>query len=452
MIPVRVKQGYQLKMEGAPTRDLVVLDTPAKVALLPEKIGFIRPRLAVSAGDRVKVGSVLFSDKRNSDIVFLSPGTGTIEDIRLGPRRVIQSIVIELAANEDREHFNALDERGLAGMDRATMVSKLLSMGFWPRIRTLPFRDIASPAALPPKIVVTLNDLESFSPSPAVYLSGREDLFVFGLKALGRLTEKILVAVGTENAAMGKTILEMCPEIEICTVDGVYPALDPGVVVYHTKAGREENRSWFVDGQDVLMLGELLTTGEYPTERIMVVAGPMAREKRHVKTRLGVPLADLVGSAGLLEGPCRYVVGGVFTGFRSGPEGFMGFYESALALLPEGADREFMALFRPGYNKPSFSRTFLSVFNRKPLASNCSTHGEERACIACNYCPSVCPVDILPQLAYKCVLADDIDGALSHGLLDCVACGLCSYVCPSKIELSEVLSAARDKYYREQSQ
>jgi Na+-transporting NADH:ubiquinone oxidoreductase subunit A len=59
-------------------------------------------------------------------------------------------------------------------------------------------------------------------------------------------------------------------------------------------------------------------------------------------------------------------------------------------------------------------------------------------------------VEILPQLAYKCILADDVDGALAHGLLDCVECGLCSYVCPSKIDLVGALKKARRTYYEEQ--
>lgn len=233
-------------------------------------------------------------------------------------------------------------------------------------------------------------------------------------------------------------------------MSGAYPALDSGVAVYHTKTDTKENRSWFLDGQDLVMLGELLRSGKYPTDRIMVVAGTMARQRRYVKARIGVPLADLARSAGLMEGACRYVVGGLLTGFKSGSGGFMGFYEDALNLIPEGAHREFLALFRPGYRKPSYSRTFLSVFNKKPLASDTGTHGDLRACISCNHCPPVCPVEILPQLAYKCILADDVDGALARGLLDCVKCGPCSYVCPSKIDLAGALKEARRTYYEEQ--
>jgi Na+-transporting NADH:ubiquinone oxidoreductase subunit A len=449
MIPVRVTQGYDLNYDGAPSHVVTSLDPPATVAMLPEKIGFVRPRLAVSQGDTVAVGSVLFSDKRNPELVFLSPGGGRIAEIQFGPRRVVRRIVIELASRETYKSFGAVDAVTLAGMDREDLVGRLLAMGFWPRLRALPFRDIAPPEVRPPKIVVSLGGLEPFTPVPEAYLKGREAFFSFGLKVLNRLSSRVVVAAGSGNGDR-PDYLKAFPDADIFLVRGPYPALDPGVVVYHTKSDAKENRTWFVSGQDVVMLGQLFRTGRYPVERIMTVAGPMARERRHVRTRLGVPLSEMAGRAGIMAGACRYVVGGLLTGFRSAADGFMGFYEDALNLIPEGNQREFLALFKPGFRKPSFSRTFLSAFNRRPLIGDANTHGELRACIACNHCPPVCPVGILPQLAYKCLLADDVDGALAHGLLDCVECGLCTYVCPSKIDLAGALKTARQTYYKEQ--
>jgi Na+-transporting NADH:ubiquinone oxidoreductase subunit A len=84
------------------------------------------------------------------------------------------------------------------------------------------------------------------------------------------------------------------------------------------------------------------------------------------------------------------------------------------------------------------------------MLMDCNMHGEERACINCGTCASVCPVDILPQFTMKCVLADEVEESLEHGLLDCAECGLCSYVCPSKIEICTILKEAKAEYYKEQ--
>jgi Na+-transporting NADH:ubiquinone oxidoreductase subunit A len=128
----------------------------------------------------------------------------------------------------------------------------------------------------------------------------------------------------------------------------------------------------------------------------------------------------------------------------------MGLFETALTVLPEGDTEELLGFARPGFKKPSHSRTFFSFFNRKPLESNCNRGGGLRACVNCGYCAEVCPVDILPQYTLKSIVADEVEESLQLGLLDCVECGLCSYVCPSKIEVKSILKKAKDAYYKEQ--
>ena len=81
MISIHTKKGYSLKIEGKPSRDLEKPATPTHLALLPEHIPFVKPRLQVKVNDRVKVGSPLIEDKRLTDIKFLSPGGGQVVEI-----------------------------------------------------------------------------------------------------------------------------------------------------------------------------------------------------------------------------------------------------------------------------------------------------------------------------------------------------------------------------------
>ena len=76
-------------------------------------------------------------------------------------------------------------------------------------------------------------------------------------------------------------------------------------------------------------------------------------------------------------------------------------------------------------------------------------HIEPEKCNGCGLCAKICPVDILPQFTMKCLVADEVEEALAHGLLDCAECGLCTYACPSKIELREVFRTAKAQYYKE---
>jgi len=55
----------------------------------------------------------------------------------------------------------------------------------------------------------------------------------------------------------------------------------------------------------------------------------------------------------------------------------------------------------------------------------------------------------MPNFIMKALLSDEIEDALSYGLLDCCGCGLCAYACPSKIELTTVLSHGITAHYKD---
>lgn len=449
MITIHVKKGHDLKIEGRPSLDLVTCAKPAYVAVLPERIPFIKPKLAVDIGDRVNVGSVLFFDKRNPSITFLSPGGGAVEQIEFGPRRVIRKIVIAVDDTEEHESFSTVSEKDLEGITREALVQAIVTGGLWPLLRALPFRDIANPEITPPAIFVSLDAAEPFQPEPEVYLAGKTDLFQFGIKVLRKLVKGRIHVTAPEGRLTGDHAIN---SLITHRYSGRYPAGDPGVILYHIKGSPAENRSWYINGQDLLLLAQLLTSGMYPTERIITLAGDAAGKRSHVKTRIGVPISHVIGdTAEGNNGSVRPIVGGVFTGYIGERDSFVGFYETSLTLINEGDQREFLGFLRPGFRKDSYSRTFLSTFNRSDLEMDCNVHGGVRACIACGSCNRICPVDILPQLTFKAILADDVDGSLSHGMLDCVECGLCTYVCPSKIELAGILEDGKMAYFKEQA-
>ena len=443
---IRNRKGYDLNISGAPSDEVVSLSVPATVAALPERIPFIKPRLRVNTGDTVQVGSILYEDKTDPRIVFASPGGGVVTDIVFGPRRVIREIVIKLDGEESAANFPAISEADLGALSRDDLVARLLEGGVWPLLRELPFRKIASPDGRPPAIMVPLDAREPFRPSPERILTqATRPLFEFGLNVLKRLSDKVIVFTDPQRQDFCRTFKNELTH----TIEGRYPADDPGVLLYHLRRGPEDNRAWFINGQDLLLLAGFLRRGTLPTERLFVVGGSGAAERQHVLSRLGAPLKHLVLAAPTCPEP-RYVVGGVLRGYRGHPDGHIGLYETAVNVLPEATERDFLNLFRPGFNKPTRSRTFFSAFKNAPMAMDTNVNGGRRACIACGYCSDVCPVDILPQMTLKSILAEEVEEYLAHGLLDCVECGLCSYVCPSKIELVETFRQTKFDYHKEQ--
>jgi len=445
MILVRTRKGHDLDLIGRPSPDVQVLGKPDTVAVPPSRIPFVKPRLVVTTGDAVRIGSVLFEDKQRPDLRFLSPGGGRVAEIRYGARRVIREIVVQLAPEEQAEAFDALDAADLASMPPADLARRLMQGGLWPLLRQLPYRSIPEPAGeAPAMIFVGLAAREPFLPAPEVYLEGREELLRFGLQVLERFCPRICVFSEPERRLPP-------PAADLVThrVSGAYPADDAGVLLYRLRRHSGENRCWIVNGQDLLLIAAFLREGRYPTERIVSLAGSGLADPCHARIRWGAPLSQL--TAGRLTCPePRLVVGGLFRGFRGEPDGHMGYHESALTVIPEPGPREFLKFVRPGGDLPTYSRTFLSRLHRRPRSLAANVNGGRRACVACGFCAQVCPVDILPQMTLKSILVEEVEEVLAHGLLDCVECGLCTYVCPSKIELAETFRQTRLRYWREQ--
>jgi Na+-transporting NADH:ubiquinone oxidoreductase subunit A len=447
MQSLRLKNGLDLPLRGAPAPRREALPPPAQVALTPARIPLVKPRLKVAIGDRVKLGSLLCEDKRDARLRFLSPGGGEVVDIRYGPRRVIDAIVVALDNQEAAVPFAPLSRAQIEGMPRHALVAHLLQGGLWPLIKALPFRTIASPDDTPPAIYVGLGGLEPFQTRPELYLQGRRSAFELGMTLLGRLAPEVRLGLPLER---GET-LQALSHLASFEFKGPYPSDDPGVHCYYQKRDPAENRCWFVHGQDLLLLAEFCMTGRYPVQRLVALGGSRVRDPLYLDTRVGVPLADLVEGRLSLETDVRFVVGGVLTGYHESAFGFLGWEQTSLTVLPAGEEKEFLGFVRPGRRKHSFSSAFLSSLSNEPLAMDCNLHGEERPCVACSNCARVCPVAILPQLAYKSALVGEVEESLAHGLLDCVECGLCTYVCPSKIELSHFLTAAKRSYLKEQT-
>jgi len=441
MISIEIKKGYDLDIAGKPSSSIAALTKPSRVAALPEKIPFIKPRLLVEVGDRVKIGTPLYKDKHNTDLKFLSPGSGKITEINFGHRRVIKEIVIELDDNAQYEEFERID---VESIERKKLVHILMNGGLWPLIKELPFRKIADPEYIPPALWISMDGKDPFQPAPDIYLKENRDFLTLGLKMLAILCGKINITICRENLSASDTLQDIITH----TYTGNFPADDPGVLIYHTKKSADENRSWYMTGQDVLLIGSFLSRGIYPVERVVACSDLSTGKIKHFNTRIGFPVVSLF-PGNSLDQSARYISGGIFRGYPVAKESYLGMYETSLCMIPAGEEGVFFGFLRPGLHSASYSRTYLSSFLKTESEMDSSLHGEERACVNCGTCAKICPVDILPQFTFKSLEADEIEDALNHGLLDCVECGLCAYACPSKIELVEKLKKGRFEYYKE---
>lgn len=140
----------------------------------------------------------------------------------------------------------------------------------------------------------------------------------------------------------------------------------------------------------------------------------------------------------------RFVSGNVLTGANVGKDGYLGFHDLQVTVLPEGNDYEFLGWILPGSNKLSFQRawglfSFLTPGKEYKLDTN--THGEPRAMVQTGVWEQLVPMDILPGHLIKSILAEDIDEMEALGIYEVIEedFALCEFADVSKHNVQGIL-------------
>lgn len=433
----KVKQGYDLPLAGTPKHELSVAPRPKQVAVQATDFRNLRPQMQVEPGTPVKVGSVLFTDKKQPDIKFLAPAAGTVKDIVRGDRRRILRVVIDVAGSDEYVDFPKFTDSQIQNLSREQVRDALVQGGMWPAIRQRPFSNIASLDKTPKAIFISGLNTEPLAADPNFYLKDAKADFQTGVNALQRLTD-------------GKVHLTTAPDkqdsftgisgVEHHTISGPHPAGNISVQVYYIDRLRSGEVIWYVTPFDVARIGQLLKLGHYPNETIVAVGGTV--EKRHyVKTLAGASLASFL-PATLNDNEHRILSGTVLSGTHASLEGFLGFYDHTVTVIPEVQGKRLLGWLDPGLNLPSFGGTFLSsLFKNKKFVQNTDVNGDDRAFVSTGNYEKVMPMDILPVNLAKAVLVEDIELMEQLGILEVAPedFALCTYICPSKVEFGEII-------------
>ncbi len=440
MEKINLSKGFTLKLSGMPDTSVIQLPRPDTVGVSALDIPHIRPKLLVKEKDRVNTGTPLFCDKRDTSIQYVSPGTGTIKKILFGRRRRLLEVVITLDAMDEFVQFDPVSAKDLSQISPRELADHLKQGGLWQTLRQLPARDTADSAAAPPLIIVCLNGNDIFSPHPGLVLQDKIRQFEFGLSVLKRFSDRVIVAARTNSLGL------LAPAKHLITlqVPDIYPAWDPGTILYHIKKEAKENAAWYIGAEGLVHMAQFLETGRYPVNTMVTVTKGIDK-KPHLITRQGSPVHLLAGN----YPPGSLITTGQLNGRIKNPDAHLGFFENTLNIIPDTQGDEMFGFLRPGLDKPTVSKAFLSCLLDKKVQMDCTMHGEERACINCSYCENICPVDLMPNFIMKALVSDDIEEALELGLLDCCRCGLCSFTCPSKIELTRILSSGMDAHHKD---
>lgn len=435
---IKITKGLDLPIAGLPDQQRIDDVAVSRVAVKGEEYNGLRPSMAVKEGDRVVKGQLLFEDKKIPGVRFTAPASGTVSAIHRGERRVLQSVVIDVDGDESLS-FTAYPADALATLPREAVVAQLVESGLWTAMRTRPFSKTPAPGSVPAAIFVTAMDTNPLSVNPQPIILAQREAFDAGLTVLTRLTDgKVHVC----QSSGGKLGGHPQGQVTFNQFTGPHPAGLVGTHIHFLEPVSLQKQVWHLNYQDVIAYGKLFLDGVIWTERVIALGGPQVKHPRLLRTCLGADLdALLVGE--LHEGENRILSGSVLNGTQaSGPHAFLGRFHLQVSVLKEGREKELLGWVAPGRDKFSITRTTLGHFLKKKLFNlSTDTHGGERAMVPIGNYERVMPLDILPTMLLRDLLAGDTDSAQALGCLelDEEDLALCTYVCPGKYEYGPVL-------------
>lgn len=493
---IKISKGVDIKLQGVAKRTVVDAPMSETYAVKPTDFHGLTPKMVVKVGEKVKAGSTIFFEKYNEQIKYASPVSGEIVEIKRGERRRILEIVIKADSSVDYEDFGTSDPNSLSAEE---VKSKILTAGLWPVIKQRPYDVVANPDRAPKAIHVTAFDSAPLAPDFDFILAGEEEAFQAGLDALKKLTTgSVHLNMPTEKNArfnpdeaieftdasgnttsVSYTLANKMPEyqqakralmaelnnrtiasplftdaknVEKNYFEGPHPAGNVGIQIHHIEPINKGERVWVLNAQGVVSIGKLFLTGKYDAKKIIAFAGSEVKDPKHYSVYTGACLSSFAAGQ-VEEGDVRYISGNVLTGTKVDADGYVGFYDNLITVIPEGYEMDMFGWAVPMQpEKFSLSRTLMSWLSpSKEYRLNTNMNGEERAFVVSGEYEKVFPMNIFPVYLLKSCLTEDIEKLEGLGIYEVAPedMALCEFACTSKVNVQKILREGLDLVQKE---
>lgn len=244
-------------------------------------------------------------------------------------------------------------------------------------------------------------------------LREQADAVVQGAAVLARAcgASRIILAVEADQSEALAALARMTPAtMDLRTVPSRYPSGGERQLI-HNLLGQEvpadslpiELGLLCQNAGTAAAAWHCLRTGEPLLDRIVTLAAPALPQSGNYRVRLGTPIDWMLDHLGVSWQSHQLIQGGPMMG---------------------------VALQDP--RCPVTAATTCVLLGDAALLGE---KGEQRACIRCGDCASVCPVRLLPQQLHWYAGDQDRAALREHQLMACIECGACAVVCPSHIPL-----------------
>jgi Na+-transporting NADH:ubiquinone oxidoreductase subunit A len=447
MSAIRIQRGLDIPLAGG-LKETSIKDGPTvtEVAIVAKEFIGLKPKMLIRAGDPVKVGTPLFFDKRDPEVLFTSPAAGTVRDVSRGDRRTLLSVSIQLEGTTEQE---TLMNPG-ADASAEDLRTALAANGLWTRLRQRPFDTVATLQDRPHALFLTAMDTRPLAPSPLAVLAGQEEAFRAGAQALSRLTDaNTWLCHDAEEDWTAFAPDGVLPQ----SFKGAHPAGNAGVHINSLAPVGPHRTAWHVGYQDVAAIGHFLLTGQLTTNRVVAIVGPAVISPQIWRTNVGANLDELCKDKSSAQ-ETRIISGSALCGATANaktPEGFLGSRANQVTLLENQTSSKFLEWPNPFAGTHTTTNTTLAKFFRKTFSMDTDSHGSHRAIVPIGSWEEVMPMDILPTQLIKALVSNDVEMAEKLGVLELAEedLALCEYADFSKTAITDALRTMLTRIQKE---
>ena len=445
---IRIKKGLDIKLVGEAQKELDTAPISEYYSVRPEDFHSIIPKLVAREGTKVKAGETLFYNKAFESMKFVAPVSGEIVEIERGPKRRIDAIKIKADATQEHLNHGKFD---LSAATATTVKDHLLAAGCWPFIKQRPYDVIANPENTPKAIFVSAYASAPLAADLDFTLAGKEAELQAAVTALGMLTEgKLHVSVGKKS----NSPLAGLAGISLHKVSGPHPSGNVGTQINKIDPVNKGETVWTVAPQDLVIIGELLLTGNFNPQRVIAFAGSGVSKPRYIQTIAGAQVASFIHKDGVENGANQRVISGnVLSGKQISEDGNLDYYSNIITVIPEGDDYEFFGWNKPVFDKisPSRALTFSWLTPNKKYDLDTNTNGEHRAFVVTGNYEAVFPLDMYPMQLLKACMYNDLDEMEALGMYEVAPedFAITEFMCVSKQPHQKIIREGLDLMLKE---
>ncbi|WOK07664.1 Na(+)-translocating NADH-quinone reductase subunit A [Imperialibacter roseus] len=443
---VKLKKGFNINLAGKAEEKIGEIQQPETFAVKPTDFQRItRPKLLVEEGASVKAGTPLFFDRLQENVMYTSPVSGEVVEIKRGEKRKLLEIKILADKKITHEQFTKFTVSEMSSLTKETATELLTKSGVWPNIVQRPFGSIADPTATPKAIFISAFDTNPLSPNYGILFKGQDQYFQAGIDVLKKFTPGV-VHVNTNADAEVLPMFAHVKGAEVNKFSGPNPAGNVGVQIHHLDPINKGDLVWTVSPFGVIQIGKLFLEGIYDASKVIAVCGSEVSNPQYYSTYSGANVGRFI-EGNLKSDHVRVISGNVLSGEAVGKDGFLGFFANQVTVIPEGDKEEFLGWILPTFNKLSFQRAFgLFANTKREFVLDTNTHGEQRSFVQSGNLEKVLPMDIYVTYLMKAILAEDYDDMEALGIYEVIEedLALCEFVDVSKNDIQKILRQGLD--------